>query len=269
MRFAQEFASALGEIGLQLSGPVLSHYRRSLILPDQNRLQTLTRGWGIISTRAPRIQQNSAAAKHFFSELGANLLEMTTLTESDKSRPRDTPPQTPVLAWLSPRDFVRARRTSGFSRWSRHREFLQERDALFVGYGLAGISAHMQRVPFAAFERWSRLTGAPLDIDGIDEFAAHWRWRTGHPQAPVIGRFGAPGDPERHAVDAAGAQCVLIRPEVYVRWRDDYATLGLLAPPGLDDYAMHVVECCVASRRSRRAAVNSSKGSTGEFDERE
>lgn len=185
---------------------------------------------------------------------------MTPLPASENLGFRYQPAQAPVLAWLDRRDFARARRAApGFSLWGDHSEFVAERDALFLGYGDAGLTARRQRVPFEAFCRWVRLTGAPLDIDGLDEFAAHWRWRAEHPGAAVVGRFGAPGDPERNAVNAGDAQCLLIRPEIYVRWRDDYERTRLLSGPDLDDYAAHVVDCCLPSpRRARRPAVNSS-----------
>jgi hypothetical protein len=168
-------------------------------------------------------------------------------------------PEPSVLAWLSRREFARARlRSPGFARWSSHREFAQEREALSLAYGFAGVATQFQRVPFDAFERWARLTGAPLHVDGLDEFAAHWRWRADHPEAFVCGRFGAPGDPERNRVDAAGVQCVRILPEVYLRWRDDYASAAMFAPPSLDAYAAHVVECCVwSSSRALCPAVSS------------
>jgi hypothetical protein len=162
-----------------------------------------------------------------------------------------------VIALLSKRDFERARSYPGFAGWSGHSDFLSERDALFVGYGAAGVSARFQRVPFEAFESWSRLTGAPLDGDGLDEFAAHWRWRNKRPRAPVVGRIGAPGCPERNIVAAGDAQCVVILPQVYVRWRDDYAKSGLLDAPGLDAYAAHVVDCCLARSAATRPAVSS------------
>jgi hypothetical protein len=176
----------------------------------------------------------------------------------------------PVLGWLTPRDFALARRTRGFALWANRREFLEERDALYVGYGAAGIMAHRQIVPFEAFGRWARLTGAPVNVDGLDEFAAHWRWRAAHRDAPTIGRFGAPGDPERHAVEAAGAQCLRIRPELFVRWRDDLLNLDLFAAPSLDAYAAQVVEFCIGSGRfARRPAVRASYGSSAELEERE
>ena len=181
---------------------------------------------------------------------------MPTIAEADFPQ---HPYEPPVLALLGARDFSRAKLKPGFSLWSNHRDFTAERDALFIGYGAAGVSVRRQRVSFEAFERWSRLTGAPLDIGGLDEFAAHWRWRADHPEAATIGRLGSPGDPERNAVAAAGAQCLLIRPEVYVRWRDDYGKSRLLPPPSVDDYATHVVDCCLPSgRRPRRPAVSPS-----------
>jgi hypothetical protein len=164
-----------------------------------------------------------------------------------------------VLGWLRRRDFDCARSAApAFAQWRTHREFVAERDSLYLGYGCAGVAAQLQRVPFAAFQHWTRLTGAPVDIDGLDEFAAHWRWRAQHPEAPVTGRFGVPGDPERNAVGAAGVQCLRIRPEVFVRWRDDFSRTQLLAAPSLDAYAAHVVEFCLLSdRRTQRLAVSS------------
>ncbi|MDE3177751.1 MAG: hypothetical protein KGM15_16745 [Pseudomonadota bacterium] len=169
-----------------------------------------------------------------------------------------------VLASLARRDFAHAHaRAPGFARWSDFDEFRQERDALYLGYGVSGVTARIQRVPFEAFERWAKLTGAPVDLNGLDEFAAHWRWRASHPLAPVTGRFGAPGDPERNAVAVAGLQTVWIRPEVYVRWRDEFARSGLFAAPDVDVYAAHVVDCSIASARRpvRRPALNSASRS--------
>ena len=169
----------------------------------------------------------------------------------------DTKP--PVLARLNPRDFARARTLApAFRAWANYEEFLNERDALFLGYGAAGVTATLQMLALPAFERWSRLTGAPLDLDGLDEFAAHWRWRARHPDALVYGMFGVPRFPERHEVEAAGVQVVRVRPEFFVRWRDDYARTALLETPDLDAYATHVVEDCLpCASRSRRPAVNS------------
>ena len=169
------------------------------------------------------------------------------------------PVEPPVLGWFDSRDFARARRTPGFSFWSRHRDFVAERDALFLGYDAAGVSALRQRVRFPALERWTRLTGAPLDIDGLDAFAAHLRFRVAHPFAPVVGRFGEPGDPERLHIDVAGAQCVLIRSETYCRWRREFASAAVLEAPDLDAYATLAVECCLSEPpRSRRGEVSSS-----------
>ena len=181
------------------------------------------------------------------------------MAASADSHRLDAPAEPPVLGWFRKRDFDCARRSgAGFSHWSTHREFVAERDALFLGYGSAGVTAHLQRVSFAAFQQWARLTGARFDVDGLDEFAAHWRWRARHPEAPVMGRFGFPGDPERNAVGAAGVQSLVIRPEVFVRWRDDFARTKLLASPSLDVYAAHVVELCLpADPRARRPAVSS------------
>ena len=168
--------------------------------------------------------------------------------------------ETPVLAWLIRRDFARASlKMPGFALWSSYREFTDERDSLYLGYGYAGVAARRQRVSFEAFERWVRLTGAPGDIDGLDEFAAHCRWRADHPHALVVGRFWAPGDPERSIAGAGGIQSLPILPEVYLRWRDDYARGAPFPPPNVDGYAAHVAECCLPSGRcSRWPAVSSS-----------
>ena len=82
-----------------------------------------------------------------------------------------------TIAEVTACDFFQARQFSGFSGWSDFHDFCDERDCLALGYETAGVTAPRQLVPFAAFERWSRLTGAPLDLDGLDEFAAHWRYR--------------------------------------------------------------------------------------------
>ena len=165
-----------------------------------------------------------------------------------------------MLGWLDRRNFEEARRRApSFAAWRDHGEFVAERDLLYIGYGTAGVCAEIQRVSFQAFEKWSRLTGAPLDVDGLDEFAAHWRWRKRRPSAAVMGRFGAPDNPERHAVAVANVQCVRIRPEVFVRWRDDFVGGGLFEAPDLDSYAAYVVEFTLPSDpRTRRPAVNSS-----------
>ena len=160
----------------------------------------------------------------------------------------------PVVAWLNARDFARARRLPGFARWRNWREFRDERDALFVSLGFAGVKACRQMAPFEAFERWVRLTGASADLAGLDEFAAHWRWRRAHPQATVVGRFredGATG-----VATAQGIQCVPIRAESYAIWRAEIVRLALFAAPNLDDYATHAIACCMAARE--RSPVSSS-----------
>ena len=164
----------------------------------------------------------------------------------------------PVLAWLSPKDFDRARAVwQGFRQWRDHEEFLAERDALHVGYLWSGVTATIQRVPIDAFERWTRLTGAPADLDGLDGFAAHWLWRARNPEAPVVGKFGVADDPERNPPAVGGAQRILVAPEKFVRWCDDFDQPKLFAAPDLDAYAAHVVDCCLPSRRrTRRSAVS-------------
>ena len=98
------------------------------------------------------------------------------------------------------------------------------------------------------------LTGASADLAGLDEFAAHWRWRRAHPQATVVGRFredGATG-----VATAQGIQCVPIRAESYAIWRAEIVRLALFAAPNLDDYATHAIACCMAARE--RSPVSSS-----------
>jgi hypothetical protein len=164
-----------------------------------------------------------------------------------------------VLGMLSQRDFRLAReRYAAFSRFGDYGDFATERDALFLGYGAAGVAAPFQHVPLDAFERWSRLTGARADIDSLDEFAKHWRWRALNPFAPVVAGAGAPGDPERDVASPFGAQLVPIRSKVFLQWRQDFVRSGLLSAPSLDVYATHIVECCLpCARRARRPAVSS------------
>jgi hypothetical protein len=166
----------------------------------------------------------------------------------------------PVLAWLGPRDVARARSWGeAFSFWETYGDFIAERDGLFVGFGAAGVRARFRRVAFGAFAKWMRLTGAPATVDALDEFAAHCAFRADFPDAAVIGRLGVPGHPDRNAVSLAGAQCVRVRAAVYRQWRDEFARIGLFAPPDLDTYATYVADCCVAGRRrARRPAVSSS-----------
>ncbi len=152
----------------------------------------------------------------------------------------------PVLAWLGRRDFERARRTAPiFAIWRDHGEFTAERDALHIGYATAGVTAQVQPISFRAFERWSRLTGALCDIDGLDEFAAHWRWRANNPDCPVRGFFGAQG--EFRGVAVKGAQCVRVERHVFARWRDNCARAMPFPPLDLDAYATLVVQCCLPS----------------------
>jgi hypothetical protein len=164
-----------------------------------------------------------------------------------------------VLGMLGPRDFRLARkRYAAFSRFGDYRSFATERDAMFLGYGSAGVAAPFQYVPLDAFERWSRLTGARADIDCLDEFAKHWRWRALNAMAPVVAGVGAPGDPERNVATSFGAQIVPILSKVFLRWCEEFVRSGLLPAPSLDVYATHVVECCLTSdKRAPRAAVSS------------
>ena len=148
-----------------------------------------------------------------------------------------------MLGWLDSSNFDLARsRSPCFSAWSNHLEFVCERDALLIGYGFAGVTAKYHKVTFLEFERWSRLTGAPLSLLGLDEFAAHRHWRAMHPDAQVIGRFGVLDNPERNAVCAGAAQCIRIRPDLYVRWRDEFLKSRLFEAPSLDAYAAHIAE---------------------------
>jgi hypothetical protein len=182
------------------------------------------------------------------------------LTPSSAPVLPDAPCAAPVLAWLGPRDVARARSWgAAFSFWDTYGDFVAERDGLFVGFGAAGVRARFRRVAFGAFAKWMRLTGAPATVNALDEFAAHCAFRADFPDAPVIGRLGVPGHPDHNAVSLAGAQCVRVRAAVYGQWRDEFARIGLFAPPDLDTYATYVAECCMAARRRmRRPAVSSS-----------
>lgn len=153
-----------------------------------------------------------------------------------------------TIADFSEGDFFKAQEFSGFSQWANFDDFQMERDLLALGYESAGVLAPRQLVPFAAFQGWSRLTGAPLDLDGLDEFAAHWRFRAGRPEAPTRGRFGAPGKPELNAVEIAGAHTVVVREAVYRKWRCEFEARTPFPPPDLDAYAAQVAACCLLSR---------------------
>jgi hypothetical protein len=163
----------------------------------------------------------------------------------------------PVLALLGKGDFASARAcgASFAALWSNHREFMQERDALFVGYGEAGVTARFQAVRFPAFERWMRLTGAATEIAALDEFAAHCRYRRDHPRAPIAGEIVDFGSPLERDLQAAGVQIVPVRSDLFAEWRRAFAQLGLFeTAPALSDYAALVIEACIESSGRRRFA---------------
>lgn len=163
-----------------------------------------------------------------------------------------------ALALLSRRDFREASQVSrSFSRWETYQDFLDERDALSLGYASAGVATEWQAVSWDAFVRWSRLTGAPLDIDGLDEFAAHVRWRQTDGDAPARGRIVGEGARTLQSL-ASGARPIPIRLAVFEAWQAAFARLALLPVPTLDDYAAQIAECCLAgSSAAPRPAVNS------------
>ena len=155
-----------------------------------------------------------------------------------------------ALAWLSRGDFARARlRAPGFSNCDQYADFVAERDALLLTLGTAGVAALVQAVPFAAFEVWTRLTGAALDLDRLDEFAAHWRWRTDRPSAVARGWLGDPNASGRDPVAVSGLQWIIFRPDPFLNWREEVTGLRSFDAASLDVYATHVVDCCLPSTR--------------------
>lgn len=169
---------------------------------------------------------------------------MTTFARKNTDRNYCEPP---VIAWLTKSDFARARKYRGFSIWADWREFRDERDALFLGYSWAGLTAVRQQVPFISFRRWTRLTGASFDIRGLDEFASHWRWRLAHPDASIIGRFRVT-DEQASDVGVHGAQCVPVCADLFRLLSDAFIRLDQFLAPNLDDYAAHSLSCCLTLR---------------------
>jgi hypothetical protein len=165
----------------------------------------------------------------------------------------------PVFAWLDARDVERARRWgAAFSIWASYDDFVAERDARFLGYGFAGVTARFFAVTFRNFEQWLRLTGATAEVEALDAFAAHCAFRADHPDAPIVGRFATCEPGEDAAVAVSGAQCVRVRPEIYARWRNSLATTGNSASPDLDAYATQVIARCVSpDGRNLRPLVRS------------
>jgi hypothetical protein len=157
---------------------------------------------------------------------------------------------TEVLAALRPRDFHRARvRSALLTPWRDYKDFIEERNSQFFGYGTAGVTACFQLVPFAAFERWVRLTGARADLSGLDHFAAHWRWRKSHAGAPTRGRSLARPLLEPSRVQEAGVQVVNIVSDGFARWLDAVAGAPSQdSSPSIDAFAGLVVETCIALR---------------------
>jgi len=184
---------------------------------------------------------------------------MNQRIDTEELRVFDPTGETPVFAWLEALDVARARRWSpAFSKWESYDDFVAERDALFLGYGFAGVTARFYRIAFRNFEQWSRLTGATAELEALDAFAAHCAFRADHPDAPTIGRFAAPERSEDDAVAVAGAQCIRVRPDIYTRWRNGLTATGPLAAPDLDAYATHVIACCVSpDGRNLRPLVKS------------
>ena len=152
-----------------------------------------------------------------------------------------------ALAVLSKGDFACAQATPGFSHWESYNEFRTERSALYLAYAAAGIRVQPQRVSFAAFMAWARLTGAPIEIRGLDEFAAHWRWRVRHPDSAIFGTLGVSCNPALNTVAHGGAQCVRVHLEVFLRWQNEWPTSKLFGRPDIDSYAARVVEYCFPS----------------------
>jgi hypothetical protein len=163
----------------------------------------------------------------------------------------------PVLAWLSRADFARARlRAPEFSGCREYSAFVTERDVLQLTLGTTGVTALIQDVSFAAFENWTQLTGAAVDIDRLDEFAAHWRWRIENPNALARGWLGDPNAGGFDPVEVSGSQWIVFQPAAYLGWREQVTGLPTFDPASLDLYATHVVDCCLPSERkiSRSAA---------------
>lgn len=177
------------------------------------------------------------------------------LTEGFSTSPQREGLRSLTIAELSEQDFYHAQKFPGFSGWANFDEFQLEREFLALGYHSAGVNAPRQLAPFAAFHGWSRLTGAPVDLDGLDEFAGHWRFRARHPLARTRGKFGVPGRPESHAVALTGVQIVVVREEVYARWRQDFAARAPFPAPDLDLYARQIVACCLSSAPRMRSAL--------------
>jgi hypothetical protein len=165
----------------------------------------------------------------------------------------------PMLAWLSRADFARARlRVPEFSGCREYSAFVTERDVLQLTLGSAGVNALIQDVPFAAFETWAQLTGAALDIDRLDDFASHWRWRTENKNALARGWLGDPNAGGRDPVEISGLQWIVFQPEPYLLWREEVTGLRTFDPASLDVYATHVVDFCLPSeRKASRSAAHS------------
>ena len=175
---------------------------------------------------------------------------MSSLVEYLSLNHGSTPMAQPVLAMLTRRDLERARlRAPAFAAWRDHLDFVEEREAQFFGYGTAGATACFQPVPFSAFERWARLTGARTDVFGLDDFASHWRWRKANAGAPSRGRLAAPRPADDRSVQEAGIQLVDIFPDGFARWLKALSdTPSFDRWPTLDDYAALVIETCIDLR---------------------
>src|ERR1700753_3495648 len=131
-----------------------------------------------------------------------------------------------VLAILDQENFDAAQSwIRDLAAWRDVDDFVQERESAYFGYGTAGVSAHLQPVSCAGFERWTRLTGAPSDLPSLDLFAEHWYWRKRNPSSPIKGILRARPSSEPDLVGAGGVQRVAIFPEGFRCWRTTLARL--------------------------------------------
>jgi hypothetical protein len=149
---------------------------------------------------------------------------------------------------LDRQDFSVARgRLGGLAAWGDAEEFVQERESAYFGYGAAGVRARLQTVPYAGFERWQRLTGAPADLIHLDIFAEHWLWRSENPRSPIKGIFRRDSACVSGIVGADGVQWIDIFADGFRRWRTALVGLRILADRSLTlhAYARFAVEACI------------------------
>ena len=151
-----------------------------------------------------------------------------------------------VIATLSQRDFYELQlRAPEFTRWRDYKDFRIERDSDFLCGCSAGLPVRQQRVPLRLFRAWSRLTGAPITLAGLDDFALRWRMRRTHPEIVLVGALIEDGVPAVALVSGGGLVVPIAR-RSFEAWARALSSLpGVTTGATFDHYVDLAAEACL------------------------